>query len=587
MRLGPLHIVNRAFLPIALFGILAAPCLRVFPQEGKSYDAVPVKRPQGSAPQFPSPVSFSDVTDKLGISFRHDASTTVSKYLLETMGGGVALLDYDNDGRLDIFFTNGARLEDTMAANAVPDKSDPRFWNRLYRQRGDSSFEDVTQKAGVKGTAYGFGAAAADYDDDGFCDLFVTGYGGTALLRNNGNGTFADVTRKWGIKVTGWPASAGFFDFDKDGRLDLFVTRYLEWDFKKGSIVCGDVRQGNRSYCHPDNFKGTSSLLFHQNSKGFFEDVSELTGISRSLGKALGVSFADLDDDGWTDIFVANDNAPQQAFRNLRNGKFEDIALGSGLAMDDKGRAFAGMGVDTGDYNNDGKQDLIVTAFSGEMYPLYRNVGDLFFDYVTGASGVGSSTILGTGWGVKFSDVDNDGKRDLIFAQGHVSDVIEKTTDFLKYKQPLLLLRNTGNTFQNISEASGSVFSRGLAARGMASGDLDNDGDIDFVIAQTNGPPIVLRNNGTSNHWVGIDLRGKNGSPGGSGAKIIVIDGAGSRHFSEVSSGGSYLSSSDPRVIIGLGTFTRLKRIEIRWPTGGYQALEEPAVDMYHSIQEK
>jgi hypothetical protein len=579
--------LKRILLWLVLCDILLGAWQTSLAQGGKSYDVAPVQRPHNPAPQFPSPVTFTDVTQQARIAFRHDASSTTNKFLLETMGGGVALIDYDRDGRLDIFFTNGALLNEKMSVTSVPDKTDPRFWNRLYHQHSDGTFEDVTQKAGLKGAGYGFGAAAADYDGDGFTDLFVTSYGGTALYRNNGDGTFSDSTVRAGITISGWPASAGFFDYDRDGRLDLFVTRYVQWDFRQGALVCGDALHAKRSYCHPDNFKSTSSILFHQSPDGTFEDVSDKTGISESAGKALGVAFADLDNDGWTDIIVANDSTPQQVFRNGHDGKFEEVAVRSGLAFDDNGRPFSGMGVDVADYNNDGKPDVIATAFSGETYPLYRNQGGLLFDYVTGPSGVGVNTALGTGWGVRFCDVDNDGQRDLLFAQGHVSEIIERITDFLKYKQPLLLLRNAGSSFQNISNASGKVFSQGLAARGLASGDLDNDGDTDFVIAQTNGAPMLLRNNGTKNHWIGIDLRGKNGSPAGFGAKITVTEALGLKQVSEVTSGGSYLSSSDHRSIIGLGNSAIVREVQIQWPDGKIQVLQKPAVNVYHTVREK
>jgi hypothetical protein len=555
-------------------------------QTGKPYESRKVERPASAAPQFPSPVTFTDITDRSGISFKHNASMTPTKYLLETMGGGVGLLDFDGDGRLDIFFTNGALIEPGMKKGKMPDKSDRRYWNRLYRQKPDGTFEDVTQQAGVKGTGYSFGVAVGDYDRDGNSDLFVTNYGGAILYRNNGNGTFSDVTERSGIDIEGWAASAGFFDYDRDGRLDLFVTRYISWDFEKGSLVCGDSRPGYRSYCHPDNFEGLSSVLFHQKPDGTFENVSEHAGITKTKGKALGVAFADLDDDGWTDIFVANDNTAQQLFRNLGNGRFEDVALTAGVAFDDKGKAFAGMGIDIGDYDTDDKQDIIATAFSGETYPLYRNAGELLFDYTTQTSGVAQNTNLGTGWGVKFADVDNDGKRDLFFVQGHVSDIIEKSTDFLKYKQPTLLLRNTGKGFQNISFAAGSFFNVGLSARGMAAGDLDNDGDTDFVIAQTDGSPVILRNNGTKNRWIGVDLRGPKGSAGGENARVTVTGRDGSKQVFDVSNAGSYLAASDHRVIVGFGK-SAAKQIQIRWPSGTVQSIENPAMEIYHSIREK
>ncbi|MBA3335751.1 MAG: CRTAC1 family protein [Acidobacteria bacterium] len=555
---------------------------------GKSYSSNKIERPAITAPQFPSPVTFTDITGQTKINFKHEASPTAQKYLLETMGAGVALLDYDNDGRLDIFFTNGAQLLDPMPKGKMPDKSNQKFWNRLYRQKSDGSFEDQTEKAGVKGTGYGFGVAVGDYDKDGFADLFVTHYGGATFYRNNGNGTFADAGAKLGIVVDGWATSAGFFDYDRDGRLDLLVTRYVVWDFETGALICGDTRPGYRAYCHPDNFKKTNALLFHQKADGAFENVSEKSGITQTKGKSLGVAFADFDDDGWTDVFIANDNSEQQLFRNLGGGRFEDSALAAGVAFDDKGKYFSGMGVDAADYDGDGRQDVFITALSNETYPLYRNAGEWLFDYATLTTGVAQNTIHGTGWGMKFIDADNDGKRDIFVAQGHVLDTIEKTTDFLKYKQPVLLLRNNGKIFQNVSLAAGDIFQIGLAARGMASGDLDNDGDADVIISQTNGAPIILRNNGTKNHWLGIDLRGgAKSAPNGEGARIVVTEASGRKQFFNQSNSGSYLAANDSRILVGLGNAASVKQIEIRWTSGKIQTLENPSIDRYHLIKEK
>ncbi len=554
---------------------------------GKSYATAEIKRPAMTAPQFPSPVTFTDVTAATKINFKHAASPTAAKYLLETMGAGVAVFDFDGDGRLDLFFTNGAAIAEKMPKGKMPDKSDAKFWNRLYRQKPDGTFEDVTEKAGVKGEGYSFGVAVGDIDRDGFADLFVTFYGGAILYRNNRNGTFTDVSHKLGIAIDGWATSAGFFDYDKDGRLDLFVTRYLVWDFEKGSILCGDTRPGFRAFCHPDNFKPTTSLLFHQKPDGSFEDVSEKSKISAAKGKALGVAFADFDDDGWTDVFVANDNSEQQLFRNKADGTFEDAALAAGAAFDESGRRFAGMGVDAADYDADGRQDIIITALSNETYPFYRNLGEMSFDYVTQTSGVAQITILGAGWGIKFVDADNDGQRDIFVAQSHVLDTIEKTTAFLKYKQTPLLMRNTEKGFQNISAAAGEVFQKDFSARGLAIGDLDNDGDTDIVIAQTDGSPVVLRNNGTKNHWLGIDLRGEKSAPNGEGSHVIVTNGAGRKQFFDVSNSGSYLSANDSRVLVGLGENASVRSVEIRWSSGKIQTIENPAIDRYHLVREK
>ena len=558
-------------------------------QTGKSYNSE-AKRPANPAPQFPSPVTFSDITSRTGINFQNHSSPTSIKYLLETMGAGVALIDFDNDGRLDVFFTNGAEVTDPMPKGKQPDKSDPKYWNRLYHQRADGSFEDVTERAGVKGEGYGFGVAVGDYDRDGFPDLFVTYFGGATLYHNSGDGTFSDATKKAGIAVEGWPVSSGFFDFDNDGRLDLFVARYVAWDFEKGSLYCGDLRRGYRSYCHPDNFESSTSLLLHQRPDGTFEDVSERSGIAKSKGKALGVAFADFDGDGWTDIFVANDNSEQQLFRNKGNGNFDNLALPAGVALNENGNRFSGMGVDAADYDNDGEMDVVESVLSNETYPLYRNRGEWFFDYVTQSSGLGQISALSTGWGIKFIDVDNDGLRDIFAAQGHVLDTIERMNSILKYKQAPQLMRNSGKGFQDISLSAGEPFRNGFSARGMACGDLDNDGDIDIVIAQTNGPAVILRNDGAKiapkNHWIGIDLRGTVSAPRGEGARVTFTGSGGSRQIFDVSNSGSYLAANDPRLLVGLGAAASAK-VEIRWPSGKRQLLASLAADRYHQIKEK
>ena len=555
---------------------------------GKSYSSPELERPATTAPQFPSPVTFSDITAQSAINFRHYASPTSIKYLPETMGAGAALIDFDNDGRLDVFFTNGAEISDPMPRGKVMEKTAAKFWNRLYHQKPDGTFEDVTEKAGVQGTGYSFGAAVGDFDRDGFSDLFVTRYGGATLYHNNGNGTFTDVTKKLGAEISGWATSAGFFDYDRDGRLDIFVARYVEWDFEKGGIYCGENRPGYRAYCHPDNFQPSTNVLLHQKSDGTFEDVSAKSKIADSRGKGLGAAFADFDGDGWTDVFVANDSVDQQLFRNRGDGTFEESALSAGVALDEKGRRFAGMGVDAADYDGDGKPDVIVTALSNETYPLYRNAGDLIFDYVTQSSGVAQISILGTGWGIKFFDADNDGRRDIIVAQSHVLDTIVKTSSFLKYKQSPLLMRNTAKGFQNVSLAAGGIFKTDLTGRGLAVGDLNNDGAVDVVIAQTDGSAVILKNNGTKNNWIGFDLRGgAKSSPHGEGAKIIVADANGGKQFFEVSAAGSYLSSSDPRVAAGLGEANGVNSVEIRWTSGKIQKLENPAINRYHVVEEK
>ena len=543
-----------------------------------------MKAPPPPGPQAPSPVTFADVTAQTKVTFRQAASITSQKYLLEAMGGGVALLDYDNDGRLDIYFTNGARLDDPMPKGAMPDKRDPKFWNRLYRQKADATFEDVTEKAGVQGAGYSMGAAAADYDGDGFTDLYVTAYGSNILYRNRGDGTFEDATRRANAAASGWSTSAGWLDYDRDGRLDLFVARYADWDFEKGSVYCGELRPGYRAYCHPDNFKGASNILFHQKPDGTFEDATAASKIQDPEGKGLGVAFSDFDNDGFVDIIVANDSVRQQFFRNKGDRTFEDLALVSGVGYDENGKTFAGMGVDAGDFDGDGLTDIFITALSNETYPLYHNNGDLSFNYATNTAAVGQITLLYSGWGARFIDFDNDGLLDIFVAQGHVLDTIEKTSAYLKYKQPPLLMRNTGKGFVNVSATAGQPFQTPLAARGAAFGDLDNDGDTDAVVAVVEGAPVVLRNEGTKNHWLGLTLAGPVPNRSALGARVTLTDASGRRQVREVTTAGSYLSSNDPRLVFGLGASAGVKSLEIRWPGGRTQKVENPAVDRYLTV---
>ena len=554
---------------------------------GRSYSSPDLpKTPPPPGPQARSPVTFNNITAQSGVNFIHAAAKTPSKYLLETMGDGVAIFDFDNDGRMDLFFTNGAALKQSMSKDDLPDKTQPRLWNRLFQQKPDGTFKDVTERAGLKGVGYSMGAAAADYDNDGFVDLFVSGYKADRLYHNNGDGTFSDVTSKLPKINEGWSTSAGWFDYDHDGRLDLFIARYMEWDFESGSMFCGGPTALLRAYCHPDNFKGAANILLHQRSDGSFEDVSKSAGIADPSGKGLGVAFADFDNDGWTDVFVANDSVRQSLYRNKGDGTFEDIAVISGAAYDEDGRTFAGMGVDTADFDNDGFVDVFITTLSNEKYALYRNNGDLSFTYVTNTTGVGQITLLNAGWGARFVDVDNDGLRDLFVAQSHVLDTVEKSTAYLKYKQPLLLMTNTGKGFVNVSATAGASFNVPVAARGAAFGDLNNDGQVDAVVSVLDEAPVILRNAGTSHHWIGIELRGTKSNRNGIGARVTVTDITGKKQIFDVETAGSYLSSNDPRIVVGLGNAKAVRSVEVRWPSGRVQTIPAPAIDRYQRINE-
>jgi hypothetical protein len=531
----------------------------------------------------PAVGKFSDITPRLGINFQHQASHTSRKYLPETMGSGVALFDYDNDGRLDIFLLNGAPLSDPTPKGTIPQKTGPKYWNRLYHQKADGTFEDVTEKAGLQGTGYGMGVAVGDYDNDGFEDLYVTAYGGNKLYHNNGDGTFSDVTAKAGVGGSGWSTSAAWVDLDGDGYLDLVVLRYLEWDFD--DIWCGEHREGYRAYCHPDYFKPARPLVYHNNRDGTFTEEAEKLGLSKPA-KGLGVALADYDRDGHIDLFFANDSMPEFLYHNKGNGTFDEVGLVSEVAVDIDGRTYAGMGVDFADYNNDGWPDIVVTDLANQRYALYQNNGDGTFTYVSTRSGLGAISITHSGWGVRLFDFDNDGWKDLLIAQGHDLDTIEKTIPNLHYREPMLLARNTGEGFVDMAESSGEVFKKLWVARGLAIGDLDNDGRLDAVVTTNDGPAYVLHNETTSgNHWLLLKLVGHKSNRDAIGASVKLVTPSG-QQFATVTTAGSYLSSSDKRVHFGLGKEQTVESVEIRWPSGIVQTLQNIPADQILQIDE-
>jgi enediyne biosynthesis protein E4 len=526
--------------------------------------------------------TFTDVTAELGVHFHYLSSHTSKKYLIETMGAGVGLFDYDNDGRLDIFLVNGAPISDPAPKGSTPQKTTPEYWNRLYHQKTDGTFEDVTEKSGLQGSGYGMGVAVGDYDNDGYEDLYVTAYGGNKLYHNNGNGTFSDVTASAGVAGGGWSTSAAWVDLDGDGLLDLVVLRYLQWDFD--DIWCGEHREGFRSYCHPDAFQSVSPLVYHNDGHGHFTEVSRSIGFSKS-GKGLGIGIADYDRDGRIDVFVANDSVPGFLYHNKGNGIFEEVGLAAEVAVDDNGASYAGMGVDFADYNNDGWPDLVVTNLANQKYALYKNTGHGGFTYVTNSSGLGRISAIHSGWGVQFIDYDNDGWKDLLIAQGHVIDTIELTFPQLHYREPMLLARNSGSGFVDVTAASGKILNEPWAARGMAIGDINNDGRLDAVVTTNDGSVYLLRNDCiTQNHWLTLSLAGRKSNRDGIGAEVEVATAAG-RQFATVSTTGSYLSSHDKRVHFGLGKDTTA-RIRIRWPSGIIQTVEDVRADQILEIDE-
>ena len=549
--------------------------------------AATVSPPVVKAPIVPG--KFEDVTSASGVRFTGVASHTSHKYLLETMGSGVAVFDYDNDGLLDIFLVNGAPLDDPTAKDAIPEKRSPKDWNRLYRQRKDGTFEDVTEKAGLKGVGYGMGVAVGDYDNDGYEDLYVTGYGGNHLYHNNGDGTFTDVTERSGTggdKTPGnsWSTSAAWVDLDNDGLLDLVVLRYVRWNFN--DVWCGEHREGYRAYCHPDIFPAIAPLVYHNNGDGTFTEVANKIGLGIP-GKGLGIAIADFDRDGRIDLAIANDSMPEFLYHNKGDGTFEETGLTAEIAVDGDGRTYAGMGIDFQDFDNDGLPDLVITNLANQKYALYRNSGDGSFTYDTYVSGLASMTLLHSGWGIHFLDYDNDGLKDLLIAQGHDLDTVELNYPQLHYKEPLLLARNMGDgTFVDVSAHSGDVFTQRWVGRGMAVGDLDNDGRLDAVVTTNGGPAYVLRNEtATQNHWLTLLLVGHKSNRDAVGAEVKVVTSHGAQYWT-VSTAGSYLSSNDKRAHFGLGADSVARSIEIRWPSGIRQTLTDIAGDRIVKIDE-
>ena len=539
---------------------------------------------QSASPRSSVPAgSFVDVTQQLGVSFQYRASHTSKKYLLETMGGGVAVFDYDNDGRLDIYLVNGARLADPTPRGSIPQKTGPEYWNRLYHQKPDGSFEDVTEKSGLQGRGYGMGAAVGDYDNDGFEDLYVTAYGGNMLYHNNGDGTFTDVTEKAGVAGGGWSTSAAWVDLDGDGFLDLIVLRYLDWDFD--DIWCGEHKEGYRAYCHPDYFKPVAPLVYHNNRDGTFTEIGKRAGLAKP-SKGLGIALADFDRDGHIDLFFANDSVPEFLYHNKGDSTFEEVGLTAGVAVDQDGRTYAGMGVDFADYNNDGWPDILVTDLANQGYALYQNNRDGTFTYVSQTEGMRAISLSHSGWGFRFLDYDNDGWKDLLLAQGHDLDTIELDHPNLRYREPMVLARNTGHGFVDISAQAGDVFSESWVGRGMAVGDIDNDGRLDAVVTTNDGPVHILHNEtSTRNHWILLKLVGHKSNRDAIGAEVTLVTSTGSQ-YATVSTASSYLSSSDKRLHFGLGDKTTIQKIEIRWPSGVRQVIKDVSSDQILQIDE-
>jgi hypothetical protein len=514
-----------------------------------------------------SPPVFEEIAPRQsGIHWVHVAGMSPEKHLPETSGAGCAFLDYDNDGWMDIYLVNSGKC----------DFYDPKppLRNALYRNNRDGTFTDVTEKAGVIGGGYGMGVAVGDYDGDGYPDIYVTQYGSSILYHNNGNGTFTDVTEKAGVAAPGWNSSAVWFDYDNDGKLDLFVCGFVEFD---KTMSCGIETNGIRHYCIPRIFKARPSHLFHNNGDGTFRDVSEEMGIAAHAGKAWGVVATDINNDGWMDLFVSNDTVGNFLWQN-HGGRFEEIGLPADVAYSSDGRARSGMGVDSADFDQDGWMDLFVANIDQEIFSLYKNNRDGTFDDISMNAGIGMATRWMSGWGLKFLDYDNDGNLDLFLSNGFPDDLVAEFSQQVTFQEPLLLFHNEGGTFKNVSVQSGPVFTKNFSSRGLAVGDFNNDGAIDLLISVNDAAPVLLRNNvGARNHWLGIKLVGKTANRDAVGARVTYNAGDLQRQRMKVG-GGSFLSSHDPRLILGIGSYTKMDWVEVKWP--GPSSLVERFTDL-------
>jgi enediyne biosynthesis protein E4 len=527
--------------------------------------------------------------EKSGIIWIHDNAMSPMRYLPEALGPGCAFLDFDNDGWMDIYLVNTGPSDFHTPGTAAR--------SSLYKNNRDGTFTDVTAKAGVAAKTFGMGVAVGDYDNDGYPDLFVTAYGRPILYHNNGNGTFTDVSEKAGLGAAvfngHWTTSAVWFDFDNDGRLDLFTCSFVDYG-KDQDLSCGDNKLGKHFYCIPRMFKGTSSLLFHNNGDGTFTEVGHGTGLGAPSGKALGVVATDINNDGLMDLFVANDTVQNFLFVNRGpdshgKNKWEEIALSAEVGFSDNGQARSGMGVDACDLNGDGWEDLFVANVDQEMFSLYQNNRNESFTDIARRVGVAQPTRLLSGWGLKFFDYDNDGEVDLILANGHPDDMIESYSQQVKYREPLLLFHQENGRLRNVSAEAGPAFTKMFAARGLAIGDYNNDGRLDVLIGNNGAAPLLLRNNsGQANHWLGLQLQGTKCNRDAIGARI-TWSADGLKRSRLKNSGGSYLSSHDPRVVLGLGAATKLDWLEILWPlpSGKVERFSDLPLDRYIKIVEK
>jgi len=528
----------------------------------------------------PISVRFTDIRQVAGITFQHDHTFTAEKNYLETMGSGLGWIDYDQDGLMDLYFVQTAETEWYKPPHPLR--------SALYHNNGDGTFTDVTEKAGVGAEGlYGQGVAVGDYDNDGYPDLYVTGYGRAILYHNNGDGTFTDVTAKAGVGDEGqWSTSAGWFDYDKDGYLDLLVCNYIDWS-PKTNLYCGEHRPGYRAYCHPDNYRGLRLKLYHNNHDGTFTDVSEKSGIGIPEVKGMGVVLADFNNDGWTDVFVANDTWPNSLFINKKDGTFEDISFMSGVAASEDGKYEAGMGADAADVDGDGWFDIYVTHLDFELNRLYRNNHDQTFDDATYSSAMGNKAVLLSGVSTKLFDYDNDGWVDIFQVNGSMLDNISLYHSEETFMEPKLMFRNLGQgKFEKVSELLGPDFMKPVVGRGSAVADFDNDGDLDIAISVSGGYPQLLRNDGgNANNWLEVMLVGTTSNRDGVGAALKLVS-EGFTQYQQRKGGMSYMSAHDPRVHFGLGQRKSIERLEITWPSGTVEKLTNLPINQVITVKE-
>jgi hypothetical protein len=559
-----------------LLFILAAPLIAQSPHQNHPAPA------SHKAVVPPSTIAFEDTLKQSKIDFTLKNSVSPNRYSIETMTGGVAVFDYDNDGLLDLFFTNGAEIPSL-------EKTNPTYSNRLFHNNGNGTFTDVTAKSGLAGLGYSMGVAAGDYDNDGFVDLYVTGVNHNQLFHNNGDGTFTDVTAKAGVPGTlpghgkTWAVTAGWFDYNNDGKLDLLVVNYLDYDIKTAPTC---RTENLASYCSPNDFHALPNILYRNNGDGTFTDVSIPSHIAQYLNKGMGVAFADYDDDGFTDIFISNDTFPNLLLHNNGDGTFTDEAAIAGVAYNEMGKTVAGMGADFRDLNNDGRPDIFHTALFGDSFPLYKNLGNHQFEDITSASGLTASTSRLTAWSTGAYDFDNDGFKDIFTANAEILDN-SMAVQHRPYPLPNGLFRNLGNfTFADAGATAGPGFTTPAAHRGAAFGDFNNDGKIDIAVAILNGPPEILINRTVNhNHWIILNLIGVQDNRDGLGTKVKITTANGSQYNQATTSVG-YNSSSDKRVHFGLGDATIIDKIELSWPTGVKQVLTNVKADQVLIIKE-